>query len=386
MFRPFKGKRWLKSKKPVNEVPQASASHAQSSTSRSGLPLQPTVLDETGSGNPHNAVPVVAQQGSSTSEAVPGESKRSRDLWEEAFKKLDKDKRDLLSKIEKPQGPKLVEQVVEQAEKSYREHEERGWKVSRGKGKPDINFRAALKKTLLSVLKFKELISAGIAFDPTGHSSAAWTIVSLGLRMTKNDAYLRKNVVDTCETLAATLTLTAAIEANYRDLSLDDLKYLEDTIIVVYVAIFDLSAEIIRENSLNIGQRILESFTTLAEQPLNDFNKILQSKKTTLLDWTRLIEHKYRVQEKKELEEQVLSMLAGIEELTQQVSKVATKMLTAEEHSILDWLSSYSFSESHVAAASRREFKTGTWIFDLPAYEKWKTSDVSILWLYGSCN
>ena len=370
----IKAKYWSKSKKPVNEVPQVPGSHAPSSISESGLPLQAAVLVESGCGNTNDTVPAVAQQASPKSnaaasdlpvvnkpdKAVPGDAKRSRDLWEEAFKKLNQDKKDLLSKLENSQGPKVIEQVADQAEKSYREHEERGWKISRGEGKSDINVRAVFKKAFLSILKFKEMIAAGVAFDPTGHASAAWTIVSLGLRMTQTDAEMRKDVVDTCEKLTDTLILMAAIEASYRDRTLPDSEHLENVIIVVYVAILELSAEIVRENSLNIGQRVLESFTALSEQPLHDFIETLQSKEATLMKWTKIIEHQYRTQEMEGLSDKVTSTVAGIEELARQVSKVAIKILTLEDQRILDWLSTYSFSDSHVAAASRLEPDTGT--------------------------
>lgn len=370
----------LRSKRPSSEP------HPQHAESQSGPPVQTTVSTETGVTKPQDAVGTIDLPGSSLSGAnVPVDAEQSRDLWEEAFAKLDNDKKDLLSKIENPHGGKVVEQVAEQTEQIYREREERGWKISRSEGKSNINLRAAFKKILTSILKFKELISAGMACEPTGHAAAAWTIVSLGLQMVKNDADLRSNILETCGKLAENLALLAATETNYRRRTVPDSGSLEDAIVTVYVAILELSAAVVQENSLNMGRRIFRSFTALPEQPLHDFNDALESKKAKLKEWTDIIKREYQAQEAEDLDNKIGSTLCKIEELAQQVSNIATKIFSAEELSILDWLSKYDFSDSHSAATSRREDDTGAWILRLPEYKAWKVTDSSLLWLYGNC-
>ena len=345
----------------------------------------------TGVSNPQDAVGTTDVPGSLLSGAnVPAVAKQSRDLWEEAFTKLDNDRQDLLSKLEHRHGGKVVEQVAEQTEQLYREREERGWKISRSGGKSNINLRAAFKKILTSILKFKQLISAGMALEPTGHAAAAWTIVSLGLQMAKNDADVRSNVLETCGKLIENLALLAATETHYRRRAMPDSEHLEDAIVSVYVAILELSAAIVQKNSLNMGRRIFRSFIALPEQPLHDFNDALESRKTKLKEWTDIIRREYQAQEAQDLDNKVdstlfKSTLFKIEELGQQVSKIATNILSAEELSILDWLSRYVFSDSHSAATSRREGDTGAWILSLPEYKAWKVSDSSLLWLYGNC-
>lgn len=344
------------------------------------------VLTEAAVNNPQDAVGTVDLPGSLLSGAnVPADAKQSRDLWEEAFTKLDNDRKDLLSKIENPHGGKVVEQVSEQTEQVYREREEKGWKIPRSGGKSIIKLRAAFKKVLTSILKFQQLISAGMALEPTGHAAAAWTIVSLGLQMAKNDADVRSNVLETCGKLAENLALLAATETNYRRRTVPDSESLEDAIVTVYVAILELSAAIVQENSLNMGRRIFRSFTALPEQPLHDFNDTLESKKAKLKEWTDIIKREYQAQEAEDLDNKVGSTLCKIEELAQQVSKIATEILSVEELSILDWLSKYIFSDSHSAATSRREDDTGAWILSLPEYKAWKVTDSSLLWLYGNC-
>ena len=335
-------------------------------------------------------VPAVAQQGpllrdgaisavpkaNKLDEVVPADAKQSRDLWKEAYAKLSKDKQDLLSKIVEHQGRSVVEKVTEQIEQSYCKLEGKRWKMASKKG-----FESALK----SILKCKELISACLASDPTKHAAAAWTIVSLGLQMVQNNADLRDNVFQACGILAETLTLMAAVERSYRDRRVCDSDNLEDSIVGVYLAILELSAEIVFENSLNTGQRILNSFTALAEQPLQEFKRALTSEQEKMSRWTKIVEQQYRTQEGTEIGEKVESMFARIQGLAQQVSNIATRIHTEEEQRIFDWLSKYSFSGSQNSVAQRREPGTGAWILSLPEYKDWRTSDSSLLWLYGKC-
>lgn len=363
---PSRFKQFWKHKKDGSDAPQLSGENAHDPGGQSALPHRPAASSE----------PEVAE------EPVPVIALRNRNLWEEAFANLQDAQRDLLSRIEKPQGPNIVEQVAKQTEKRYREHEERGWKISRREGKSDVNLRATFRKGLSSILRFKGLISAGVAFDPTGHASSAWAVVSLGLQMVQNDSDMLKSVFEACETLAAALTRYAAIEASYRDRTLRDSDHLEDTIVSVYVAILEFSAEIVRENSLNIGQRILKSITALAEQPLQEFIKTLKAKEEILQRWTDVIEHQYRKQEMVEIDEKVNSTLAGIE---QQLSNIVSKILTVEEQSILDWYSDYRFYDSQIDAASRRDASTAAWILGSPEYKNWKESGDMILWLHGNC-
>ena len=340
----------------------------------------------------HNHEPTLPSQSSASGEYRdnnPGTTivevgSQDRNLWQEAFAALDGVQQDLLSSIENHQT-KLVQSVADETSKRYRESQEAGWKLSRANGKSEINLRAAAKKTLSSVLRFKDLVDAGVAFDPTGHAASAWTIISLGLRITQNHMDRLRKLFEASEALIDTLTRCAAIEASFRDKDLPDSHHLEDTIVEVYVAVLEFSAAIISQNKLKIVRRVLTSINSLAEQPLQEFTTKLNSKGENLRKWTEVVEHQYRKLEMKALDERVVSMLDGIEELTQQVSSIKSTMLSAEDQNILEWLSRYDFSASHTSAASRRESGTGDWILDSPQYGEWKTSECSLLWLHGIC-
>ena len=232
---------------------------------------------------------------------------RDRNLWQEAFAALDGAQQDLLSSIENHPGPRLVQKVEDEAKKRYHESQDAGWKMSRADGKSEINLRAAAQKTLSSVLRFKDLVGAGAAFDPTGHAASAWTIILLGLRITQNHMDRLRVLFEASETLIDTLTRCAAIENSFRDKDLPDSDHLEDTIVDVYVAVLEFSAAIISQNKMKIVRRVLTSINSLAEQPLQEFTTKLNLKGKNLRKWTEVVEHQYRKLEMKDLDEKVVS-------------------------------------------------------------------------------
>ena len=330
-------------------------------------------------GNPHEKIPAFAELRLSSAEgAAPGLSKSieldeeatvdvkpRRDLWKEAHEKLSQHKQDLLSKIEKVEGSKVVKQVVQQAVKKYAEHEKGPWKT-------------AFESSLKSILDFKEVISSAVSCDPTGHAAAAWTVVSLGLQMTQNELDRRQNVLKACGLLAGNLELMAAFEASYRVQHVQDSNHLEDSIVMVYRAILELSAEVVHTNT--IGQKILSSFTKLANSSLQEFTKALSEAQEELRKWADIVKQEYHI----ELMNNVDSMLAEIEQMAQQVLEINDRTLTQEENSILDWLSMYPF-DTYRATEEQRESGTGEWILDSLEYKAWKKLDDKVIWLYGSC-
>ena len=294
-------------------------------------------------------------------------AKQNRDLWKEAAEKLSEDKQKLLSMIKKEEGAQVVERVAKQTELSYPEHGKRKWKT-------------VFESALSSVLTCKGLISSAADCDPTGHAAAAWTVVSLGLMMAQNELDRRQNVLKACGLLAGNLGMMAAFEASYRKKVMSNQTDLEDTIVDVYVAILELSAEIVRENSASVVHKILNSFNKLADQPLQRFKETLTEAHQKLSQWTGIIDQQYRIR----LAENVSSMLAEMEEMTKKVSVVTASVLTKEEENILDWLSQYPFHDSHRDAVNRRKRGTGDWILILSEYETWKKSEGSLLWLHGN--
>ena len=261
----------------------------------------------------HDHEPTLPSQSSASGECRdnnPGstileEVTRKRNLWQEAFAALDGVQQDLLSSIENHQGRNPVYSVADETKKIYDESREAGWKMSRANGKSEINLRAAAKKTLSAVLRFKTLVDAGVAFDPTGHAASAWTIISLGLRITQNHMDRLRKLFEASEALADTLTQCVAIETSLLDIDLPDSDHLQNTIVDVYVAVLKFSAAIISQNKMNIVRRVMTSINSLAEQPLQEFTTKLNSKCENLRKWTEVVEHQYRKLEMKNLDQKV---------------------------------------------------------------------------------
>ena len=321
-------------------------------------------------GNPNEATRAAVGDGSVPVEGTaPGLQKSNkpdgRDLWKEAYEKLSQPKQDLLSKIEKVEGSKIVNQVVQQVEQKYAEHDKRPWKT-------------AFESTLKTILNVKDVINFAVNCDPTGHAATAWTVVSFGLQMTQNNLDRRQNVLKACGLLAGNLELMAAFEASYRSQRVQDSNHLEDNIVLVYKAILELSAEVVHTNT--VVQRILSSFTDLADQPLQEFTKALREVQEELKKWADIIKQEQHI----ELMNNVNSMLFEMEKMARQVSETADRILTQEEDRILDWLSKYPF-DTYRATEEHRESGTGEWILKSLEYNEWKTSNKKLIWLYGSC-
>lgn len=411
--------RWPKFKISNQKVPEDSLDLAQSQEIQSNLRPQPTVLDGSGVDSPPNEVRAILgpdrlQHHSSDSEeiginssqqpssplredvpSVPAAdnldetiivpAKRSQDLWKEAFAELDDEDKGLLSTVENPGASKIVEEVATQTKARYREHEEREWKITRGNGKGDINLRNAARKILSSILWTKDLIDQVVAFDATGYASIAWSIVSFGLQMVKNDMDRLQNMFEACGTLTDTLALCAAIDASHRDQPVPDSSHLEEAIIGVYVVTLKFSAEIHREINMNVGQKILSSITSLEERSLQGFLKSLYSKEQALSRWTQVVQHQYRKGENKAISEKVDGVLAGIEDMAVKVLSIEARATTDEDNRVLDWLSNYRFFESQKEASRRRDASTAAWILDSLEYKNWKKPGAKLLWLYGKC-
>ena len=267
-----------------------------------------------------NAQQVLVEQSDSSiiGQRQPVPTSKRRDLWEEAFKKLDDDKKQSLSTIKKTSGVDAVQEVADLTEKKYAEYQKGGWKVPHSKGK-SVNIRDQAKNVLTSILRFKKLIDTGVAFDPTGHASSAWAILSLGLQMTQNNIDRLQSVFDTSEVLTDTLARYAFIEAHYRDREFDDSIQLERTVIDVYVAILEYCAEIVHQSQLKVPGRALQSLSALSEQPLSELKKKLDAKEASAKTWTNLIEHHYRKEEFNDISRAVDAILANVEGLAKAI-------------------------------------------------------------------
>jgi hypothetical protein len=112
-----------------------------------------------------------APQDGSTEETLSDEPK---DLWREAFKKLQDSKPDVARRLNTEtncSGRNQVEGIIRQVDLVKEKYEKNGWKYVRVKNgqEVEINVRDAAFKMLDGLIKFKSLVDAGLKFDPTGY-------------------------------------------------------------------------------------------------------------------------------------------------------------------------------------------------------------------------
>lgn len=139
------------------------------------------------------STPGLSDQFDGVGEAFPDTSEVP-DHWQVAYDKLNETERRLLSAVQSTAQPssspleteKVLDEVVRITKEQYLEYEKGGLKIHRSGGQ-HIDLREIARKILNSTLTFKNVITNIVAFDPTGHASSAWGVVSLGLTVRNCD-------------------------------------------------------------------------------------------------------------------------------------------------------------------------------------------------------
>lgn len=108
-----------------------------------------TAQKDSGSGTKHKT----------STEASKSGHLHPRDLWQEAFEKLDAEKKEVLTKQRAVGGANAVQEVQKMAEDKYIEYR----KGDKGRS----NVREWAEKTLKAILRFKMVVDAVVVFDPT---------------------------------------------------------------------------------------------------------------------------------------------------------------------------------------------------------------------------
>jgi hypothetical protein len=123
-----------------------------------------------------------------------------QDLWQVAFDQLDKKEQEILLQ-ENGSAPTnqnggnhsrttdLIDEVIRETKEQYEEYMLGGIKIRRSTGE-EIDLRKVSRKIIDAALSFKEVISAAVACDPTGHAASAWAVVSLGLTVSYVNQYI----------------------------------------------------------------------------------------------------------------------------------------------------------------------------------------------------
>lgn len=128
------------------------------------------------------------------------------------------------------------------------------------------------------------------------------------MKLAQNDLDRLSAVFEASGLLADVLARYANIEANYMERDFEDSNQLERTIIDVYVSVLEYSAEVIRQSRKNtprikycyfearsltkcLLERVLQSFSSLSGQPLQELLKNIECKEKSMARWRELTEH-----------------------------------------------------------------------------------------------
>ncbi|KAF4232365.1 hypothetical protein CNMCM6805_010011 [Aspergillus fumigatiaffinis] len=163
------------------------------------------------------------------------------DLWQRAFDNLDPKNQHFIVSISIPKSNNIIDfrgannnlsvedrlealnEVVETVKTQY-EIDQRKSKI-----------KETTRKIIKAVLRFQDLIRAAVAFDPTGHATSVWAV------MTQNYHSQKVAWLESCAFLADILTRYSFVEEEYqKDPNTD--KPVEKALVQVYVAVLTFAA------------------------------------------------------------------------------------------------------------------------------------------------
>ncbi|XHG01776.1 hypothetical protein AWENTII_005149 [Aspergillus wentii] len=304
-------------------------------------------------------------------------SKHPREnLWEIAGERLDDKYRKFLDLDSPLPITKAIEDVIESTEKKYREYKEGGLKIRKRHG-GHINVRDSAKNIIRYALQAQDLVKTIVSFDPTGHASSAWSIVSIGLTMINNAIERRDDIFEASEYLASTLFYYAIVDSHYLDRKVESDQGLEDSLVEVYTAVLQYTAEVKKAEKESAAARVGKSIAALVQQPLKDLKAAIETKGEAVQKWTDLtatLDHR----------QQAESTLDRIDEAVERLKIIQSHQRSLQDREILDWLSTTSYSDPQNNTQDRRASDTGNWLLELAEYKEWKTTAGQILWLHGA--
>ncbi|GKZ38615.1 hypothetical protein AbraIFM66950_010924 [Aspergillus brasiliensis] len=245
-----------------------------------------------------------------------------RNLWQEAYDTLNEKQRRNINPVEvhgqssdnqdadSDRVCKTLDEVIQTVKAQYE---------IRMSKRGDSQLRDAASKILAATLSCKEIISAIVVFDPTGHASSAWTVVSLGLTMTQNYRDQQMAWFQSSAILTDTLARYAVVEKLYRDESSELNDKIEDAILRVYIAVIKYAAEAMTIYRSSIGKRLVHSVVALTNLPLTEIQSSIDTEETHLEKWLQMYQQMQRKQE-------VNSILLGVDRLLDNIREIAQKI------------------------------------------------------------
>lgn len=216
--------------------------------------------------------PELAGRSPTANQAVPPQGNNpphkqvARDLWSEAFASLSQEDREVLRPAGRDGEPGnaksqlvAVKKAMELTEAKYEEYCRRGWHTKKGDMTKEMNVRIKAKEIMCSALQFKDIVDAGLKFDPSGYGTIVWGVLSGVLTLVQNDKEKVDAVFDSAAVMARFLPKYAIIEDHYRDRPTQESNAFEDLIEQVYVAILKYAVCVQKELNRSVAGNISPS-------------------------------------------------------------------------------------------------------------------------------
>ncbi|KAL4887975.1 hypothetical protein BDV59DRAFT_150820 [Aspergillus ambiguus] len=302
------------------------------------------------------------------------------DLWQRAFDELKQEQQQLIKSIPMPKSNntiqcnganmnpdtvsrlKALSGVVETVKIQYEIDQEKS------------KIKEPAQKIVKAVLDFQGFIQAAMSFDPTGHATSAWAVVSLGLNITQNYRSQKVAWLESCAFLTDILTRYSFVEDEYQKDPKTD-EHVEAALVRVYVAVLTFAAQVQSRFGRSRAGLIWKS---IPGDSLSELSESIDKAESDLERWLQIVDRREQRERGNQLLEKADEILSKVDHMLGSVNElhddnVLSKLKTAEE--------------AHYKAYTEedRECLQGTRIELLDDIKSWATDTdrQAVFWLQG---
>ncbi|OJJ42341.1 hypothetical protein ASPZODRAFT_105400 [Penicilliopsis zonata CBS 506.65] len=247
------------------------------------------------------------------------------DLWQRAFDGLDSRQQELLKSIPIPKSQGTANPSVEDRLKALNgvvDDVQKQYEIDREKSR----IRESAQKVIKAILTFSDVVEGVAAFDPTGHATGVWAIVSLGLTITQNYHCQKMAWLNSSATLADVLAEYSLVEGEYhRDPKTD--KHVETALVRVYSAVLTFAAEVWSRQKHGKVTLIWQSVT---DGPLSEMQKSIEKEQAHFDRWLRICHRREQRQREEQILKQADEMLTGIDRVMVSINELGGNILFSQ--------------------------------------------------------
>lgn len=260
------------------------------------------------------------------------------------------------------------------------------------KGKP-VTVRHALEKIVQWLDNFKKIGDVIVQYDPA-HAALPWAAFRFILQAAVNEQTFKCFVMESLVDVSELITRFAWVETLYLHASSTLRAELQRAIVKLYTPILEFLSHVKKHYSKQAYQKVLKAIVSLDNLKIEGQIKKIRSEEEKVLKIAHLIDTQYQQGQTKVMEGGFSSVLARIDGLSLQLSKLNQGPLGEQDvpdqkrDEFLQWLAATSTHQDFLNALEARESGTCGWITRCPAVQEWLTAEVTLtvprlLWSWG---